>query len=78
MLKTIIDAGIMYMIKKYSLYSLEVMIQWRRKRINKISGSEVDQPDQKSVYINRAEKGKIINVVRKIKTKEEKHIDPNI
>ena len=54
------------------------MIQWRRKRINKISGSEVDQPDRKFVVVNRAEKGKIINVVRKIKTKEEKHIDPNI
>lgn len=66
------------MIKRYNLCSLEVMIHWRRKRINKISGSEVDQPDQKCVDINRAEKGKIINVVRKIKTKEEKHIDPNI
>ena len=54
------------------------VFQWRRKRINKISGSEVDQPDRKFVDVNRAEKGKIINVVRKIKTKEEKHIDPNI
>ena len=38
----------------------------------------MDHPDQKFVDINRAEKGNIINVVRKIKTKEEKHIDPNI
>ena len=68
----------MHMIKRNSLCSLEVLIQWRRKRINKISGSEVDHPDQKFVDINRAEKGKIINVVGKIKTKEEKHIDPNI
>ena len=30
----------------------------------------MDHPDQKFVDINRAEKGKIINVVRKIKTKE--------
>lgn len=51
--------------KKKQPLPLGGQIQWRRKRINKISGSEVDQPDQKFVDVNRAEKGKIIYVVRK-------------